>query len=281
IHSIPQLTNGQKLKDEGIPGLYGPAAFDLAWTQPMHMALRKLNGILPDTDKNLAAKDLVIKYARDPENASIFNYASMLHNTHFFFDGLNSTGSPVTPSRKLVDEISNSFGSYDDFRIDFLTTANSMFGPGFVWLVRLSEPNMGATQKVFKVLSTYCAGTPYAGAHYRQQPVDMNTQAVRDAVERKLSSEEFRRQHTIQNTVGYAGKHSQQPGRVSKGGVEVTPVLCVSTWEHAYLMKFGVDGKRGYLKEFWHNINWDVVEHRCGFEVERQLSSDWMQRATA
>ncbi len=33
-------------------------------------------------------KDLLIQYARDPENATIFNYASMAHNIHFFFEGI-------------------------------------------------------------------------------------------------------------------------------------------------------------------------------------------------
>lgn len=34
--------------------------------------------------------DLQIKYCRRPEMASVFNYASMAHNNHFFFNCLVS-----------------------------------------------------------------------------------------------------------------------------------------------------------------------------------------------
>lgn len=33
----------------------------------------------------------MIKYSRRPEMASVFNYASMAHNNHFFFNCLVST----------------------------------------------------------------------------------------------------------------------------------------------------------------------------------------------
>lgn len=37
--------------------------------------------------------ELLVKYSRRPEMASVFNYASMAHNNHFFFNCLVS--SPV------------------------------------------------------------------------------------------------------------------------------------------------------------------------------------------
>ena len=141
-----------------------------------------------------------------------------------------------------------------------------MFGPGFVWLVRTVEYDTWSNRKnVLKILLTYLAGTPYAGAHYRQQSVDMNTEtALRAATRQGLSGMEFARQHTVQNTAGSFGKSSSN-ARVSKGGVEVTPVLCVNTWEHAYLRHFGVKGKRFYLEKFWDNVDWHVVHNRCDF----------------
>lgn len=41
-------------------------------------------------DADMRASDLLIKYSRRPEMASVFNYASMAHNNHFFFNSLVS-----------------------------------------------------------------------------------------------------------------------------------------------------------------------------------------------
>ena len=41
-------------------------------------------------DEGDTAKSLLIKHARQPEKAALFNYASMAHNNHFFFSGIAS-----------------------------------------------------------------------------------------------------------------------------------------------------------------------------------------------
>ena len=39
------------------------------------------------------------------------------------------------------------------------------------------------------------------------------------------------------------------------------PLLVVDTYEHAYMIDFGIN-KKEYLAVLWNNINWDVVEER-------------------
>ena len=46
------------------------------------------DSIAGTADDQARAKDLVIKYARDANKASLFNYASMAHNNHFMFTTL-------------------------------------------------------------------------------------------------------------------------------------------------------------------------------------------------
>jgi hypothetical protein len=36
-------------------------------------------------DESTSTKNLAIKFARQPDQAATFNYASMAHNNHFFF----------------------------------------------------------------------------------------------------------------------------------------------------------------------------------------------------
>ncbi|KAL8653659.1 MAG: hypothetical protein Q9226_003758, partial [Calogaya cf. arnoldii] len=52
-----------------------------------------------------------------------------------------------------------------------------MFGPGYVWLVKRTQASINESMKL-SILATYNAGSPYPGAHFRQQPVDMNTAAT-------------------------------------------------------------------------------------------------------
>lgn len=46
---------------------------------------------LSDTvDADAKPGELLVKYSKRPEMASVFNYASMAHNNHFFFNCLVS-----------------------------------------------------------------------------------------------------------------------------------------------------------------------------------------------
>ena len=59
--------------------------------------------------------------------------------------------------------------------------------------------------------------------------------------------------HTVQNYLLDA--HNE------KVPVLVIPLLVVDTYEHAYMIDFGINRKE-YLAVLWDNINWDVVEKR-------------------
>ncbi len=197
-------------------------------------------------------KDILLKYARDPNSAPIFNYASMAHNNAFFFECISP--EPTAIPATLKTELEKSFGSVETLKREFIITASSMFGPGFVWLVM-------DRKKKFSILTTYLAGSPYPGAHYRQQPVDMNTEdkTVADAIRRA-----DREMPT--NTVGAHGPLSRKS--LAPGGIDVIPVLCINMWEHVYLPDygvgaFGVGGKKAYAESWWHTINWPVVANHA------------------
>jgi Fe-Mn family superoxide dismutase len=234
-----------KLESNGIPGLLSPAAFKTAYTDYMGFITSELNHLTAGKPyQNQEVKNLVIEFARDPQRAYEFNLASMAFNNHFFFSGINTQPEPSRPSAELQVRLIEHFSSMETLREEFLTTAEAMFGPGFVWLVQTN------TQKAsFRILPTYLAGSPLSGAHYRRQPVDQNTQ------------------HEPTNTAGSFGPNSSaQKGKPKRplGGVDVTPLLCVNTWEHVWLQdyvpKHGFAGKRLYLEAWWDKINWSVAE---------------------
>ncbi len=200
--------------------------------------------------ENQTPKNIAIKYARDPNWAPVFNYASMAHNNHFFFKNLHPNPPPMP--EVLEKELVDSFGSIETLKREFVITASSMFGPGFVWLVK-EQP------KKYSILCTYLAGSPYPGAHYRKQPVDMNTEdtTLPEHVRRMV------REAPV-NTVGAHGPRSQRAKPLAPGGIDLLPVLCLNMWEHVYLPDYGVGafgegGKMGYAERWWDFIDWDAV----------------------
>jgi Fe-Mn family superoxide dismutase len=196
-------------------------------------------------------KSLLIKYARQPNMASLFNHASMAHNNHFYFNCLSTENTEERMPSHLQKGLEASFASLETLKREFIATGSSMFGPGFVWLMKTPNDNR------FMLLTTYIAGSPYPAAHYRRQSQDMNTEVD------PLTPADVARTRALKNanpvnSVGAFGLYSEA-GKRAPGGIEVYPVLCANTWEHAYMMDWGLRQKKQFLEAWWDRIDWRVV----------------------
>jgi superoxide dismutase len=121
-----------------------------------------VNSPLPGTaDATTKPQRLVEKHGRTPAQASLFNHASMACNNHMFFNCLSPQRTEPSPS--FAADLNESFSSYDTLRTEMIETADAMFGPGFVWIVKDQEAGK------MKLLCTYLAGSPYPLAHLRSQ----------------------------------------------------------------------------------------------------------------
>ncbi|TAQ83436.1 hypothetical protein B7494_g8243 [Chlorociboria aeruginascens] len=160
--------------------------------------------------------------------------------------------------RPLEEDLLRSFSSIETLRREMIITANAMFGPGFVWLVRSRDHK-------YSILSTYIAGSPYPGAHYRRQPVDMNTEAknVTDVLRNVIRDSPV-------NNVGAFGSLSEPRNQFAPGGIDINPVLCINVWEHVYLPDYGVGGKLEYAVNWWQTINWSEVANRAGIQPNQK-----------
>ncbi|WYZ38051.1 hypothetical protein EsH8_II_001557 [Colletotrichum jinshuiense] len=245
LYTVPTLANHDQLTANGIPSLFSKQGFRTAYTQYQQHIIDELNDSTAGTPyEGQDTKSLTIEFARDPTKAYAFNLASMAFKNHCFFRGLNTNPDlQSTPPSDLAIQIKRDFSSMDTLRDTFLATADAMFGPGFVWLVQTKDSQLGS----LRILPTYIAGSPLSGAHYRRQSHDLNTH----------NGDSF----TAVNKVGKFGAAAQQDSRPKKplGGVDVVPLLCVNTWEHAWLADYGVKGKAAYLRAGWDKIDWDVV----------------------
>lgn len=55
---------------------------------------------LDTVDADSKPGELLVKYSRRPEMASVFNYASMAHNNHFFFNCVVSNTTSINRPTK-------------------------------------------------------------------------------------------------------------------------------------------------------------------------------------
>ena len=248
--------------------MLSPAGFDLAWTQYQRHLVNELNRLTSGTkDGDRATKDVLLAHARTPSKAATFNYASMAWNTHQTMTTLSPTPAPISTS--LAKRIENAFSSVDSLRAHFLATANAMFGPGFVWLIKNNNAREGnpANDPQLSILATYIAGSPLHGAHFRRQPIDLNTENPATAYNTTDNDADPNRPNwdgspsQLRTTAGAFGSASGSlDSKLGLGGAYLEVMLGVCTWPHFYTHDFGVGGKSEYLKAWWDSVDWNVVE---------------------
>ncbi|KAK7511078.1 mitochondrial 37S ribosomal protein mS42 [Phyllosticta citriasiana] len=259
--------------------------FKIAWTDNMQHLKDRLNKAITGKAQfdNQEAQAIIILAARNPSDAAIFNFASTMFNNHFFFKNLSPTPKVEVPE-ELNNSITKSFGSVDGLRREMLATAFHMFGPGYVWLVWHKQSNGRPPE--WKILATYLAGSPLSDAHWRRQSVNMATENIDSSADVTAAAKEAQaaqvpsgqQQHTTpQNDVGFMGKYSvegKKQATRSPGGADITPVLCVSTWEHAWLPTHGMAGKARFLAQWWEHVNWHQVAELMP-KIQTGSAQDW------
>ncbi|TQV99835.1 hypothetical protein V2A60_005265 [Cordyceps javanica] len=254
IHHVPALKHDFS---EGVPNLMSPGGFNIAWSEYMALTVEKLNALTAGTElEDKDTKTIALLTAREPNQAPIFNYASMAHNNHFFFQGI--APAPVAMPEQLRAELETSFSSIETLRREIVLTASAMFGPGFVWLVKTGPA-------AYRVLSTYLAGSPYPGAHWRAQSTDMNNVGDQGSARSYF-------QNQLQGT-------QHRAGNLPPGGIELQPLLCLNTWEHAWLLDWGVGaggsgGKAAFAEAWWELVDWELVSSRAGLTRQALMGAN-------
>ena len=157
---------------------------------------------------------------------------------------------------KLVQHINVSFSSVASLRTTFLATADAMFGPGFVWLIKTSDAH---SDSKLSILSTYIAGSPYPGAHFRAQHRDLNTYTTNTLPNQ--SGIEYANSRETQKA-GSMGRYARGQPELPPGSIDLEVLLGVSTWQHSYLRDWGTGGKRRFLEEWWETIDWEAAYKR-------------------
>ncbi|MFA6995054.1 MAG: superoxide dismutase [Patescibacteria group bacterium] len=112
-----------------------------------------LNKLITDTDLAAAPlEEIILKTAGNAEQAGIFNNAAQHYNHTFFWSGLEPMAEKSEPTPELLELLNKSFGSLEMFYTEFKVAAVSLFGSGWVWLVKDGE--------TLKIIKTFNGDNP-------------------------------------------------------------------------------------------------------------------------
>lgn len=94
-----------------------------------------LNTIILDHKlKFKTLEDVIMRSAHDAALLALFNSAAQAWNHTFYWQSMKPSGGGQ-PKGALLEAINEQFGSYDDFKKQFIEAGAKLFGSGWVWLV--------------------------------------------------------------------------------------------------------------------------------------------------
>ncbi len=107
-----------------------------------------LNNLVPGTEfEGLSLEDIIMK-----ASGGIFNNAAQVWNHSFYWNCLTPNASGAV-SGDLAAAIDATFGSFDEFKAKFSTSAATNFGSGWTWLVKNADGSI-------EIVNTSNAGSP-------------------------------------------------------------------------------------------------------------------------
>lgn len=107
-----------------------------------------LNNLIGGTEFENLELEAIIKKA----SGGIYNNAAQIWNHTFFWNSMKPNGGGE-PTGALADAIKAKWGSFDDFKKAFQTSAVGNFGSGWTWLVKKADGSVD-------IVNMGAAGTP-------------------------------------------------------------------------------------------------------------------------
>jgi superoxide dismutase, Fe-Mn family len=104
--------------------------------------VNNLNNLIPGTKFENATLEQIIMEA----DGGIFNNGAQVWNHSFYFESFSPDGRRE-PDGALGREISNRFGSFAQFKEDFIKSSTTLFGSGWVWLVKKPDGSLDIIQE--------------------------------------------------------------------------------------------------------------------------------------
>lgn len=110
------------------------STIDFHYGKHLQTYIDNLNKLIEGTPLEQAGLETIIKSA----DGAVFNNAAQTWNHTFYFN----TFSPLArqkPSGKLLQALEKTWGSFEEFKKEFVTQGAAIFGSGWVWLAQTPE----------------------------------------------------------------------------------------------------------------------------------------------
>jgi len=125
-----------------------------------------------------------------------------------------------------------------------------MIGSGWTWLVKCGRIN-----PVLKIFNTFNGATPFQEVrdyhYYETKPIPTNSPA--GPVEQRKNAMTL-----FSNLISPKPVDSTASASKNSEDAEVTPLLCLPLWEHAFVLDYKMDKER-YISNFWSCVNWNRI----------------------
>lgn len=93
------------------------------------------NELIKGTQYEKSTLEQIIKgTAGNPDQQKLFNNAAQAWNHWFYWNCLSPKGGG-TPKGKMLETLNSSFGNYDNFMKELISTSVAQFGSGYGWVV--------------------------------------------------------------------------------------------------------------------------------------------------
>ena len=104
--------------------------------------VNNLNNLVPGTKfENASLEEIVAS-----SDGAIFNNAGQTLNHNLYFTQFSPTGGGE-PKGKLAEAIIATYGSFDNFKKEFVAAGTGLFGSGWVWLAEDKDGKLSITKE--------------------------------------------------------------------------------------------------------------------------------------
>lgn len=110
------------------------STIDFHYGKHLQTYIDNLNKLIEGTPLEQAGLETIVKSA----DGAVFNNAAQTWNHIFYFN----TFSPLArqkPGGKLLQALEKTWGSFEEFKKEFVTQGSAIFGSGWVWLAQTPE----------------------------------------------------------------------------------------------------------------------------------------------
>jgi superoxide dismutase, Fe-Mn family len=137
-HELPQLPYAMDALDPYI----SKRTLEFHYGKHHQAYVNNLNKLIPGTEfENSTLEDIIRK-----ATGGIFNNGAQVWNHTFYWQCMKPKGGGE-PTGKLLESIVKNFGTFAEFKEKFSAAATTLFGSGWVWLVKKPDGSLDITQE--------------------------------------------------------------------------------------------------------------------------------------